>query len=54
MLCDFCPQKIRTALQLLDAIDAIFDADPAIESDSCQSTENRIVVVETLADFAMS
>src|SRR5277367_3754300 len=46
-------QKGHALAQLLHAVNAVFDADPAVEADSRQRAENGVVVVQALADRAM-
>ncbi len=54
MLRDLPLQEIDTASELLHAIDAVFDADPAVEAFALQFGEDGIVVVEALADLAVT
>src|SRR5690606_6117716 len=54
VLGDFAAQEGDAALQLVEAVHAVFDADPAVEALSLQFRENGIVVVESLADLAVA
>src|SRR5271154_6448250 len=47
-------EELDAAAQLLDAVDAVFDADPSVEADAGQFGEDGVVVVEALADLAMA
>ena len=38
---------------ILDAVDAVLDADPAVKADAGQRAKNRVVVVHALADLAV-
>ncbi len=54
MLRHFLAQECHARLELLDAIHAVFDADPTGEVDAFELGENGIVVVEALADLAVA
>ena len=44
----------NAALELFESVDAVFDADPAVEADAGQLGENRVLVVHSFADLAVS
>ena len=52
MLRDLLLQELDASRELLHAIDAVFDADPAVESFALQLGEDGVVVVEAFADLA--
>ena len=54
MLRDLRPQEVSTATQLIDSVDTVFDADPAVKALSHQFAENRVVVVQSFADFTVA
>lgn len=47
-------EELHAAGQLLHAVHAVFDADPAIEAFALQFAENGVVVVEPLANLAVA
>ena len=49
----FSRKEPHAFVQLLHAVDAVFDADPAVEADACQLAEDRVVVVQAAADHAV-
>ena len=53
VLLDLAAQKLGAAAQLLNPIDPVFDTDPAVEADSPQFVENRVVIIESLADLTV-
>ena len=53
MLGDLLADEIHARCELIHAIDAVFDADPATEAFTLQRAENRVVIVQALADLAM-
>ena len=54
VLRDLSAEESRTAFELVEAVDAVFDADPAVEADAGQLGEDRVVVVHALADLAVA
>src|SRR5688500_7628738 len=53
VLGDFLAQERRAAFKLVEPVDAVFDADPAVEADARQLLEDRVVVVHPTADLAV-
>ena len=53
MLRDLFAQELDALAQLVDAVDAVFDADPAVEADARQLAEDGVVVVQAAADDAV-
>ena len=47
-------EKCNALAELLHAIHAVFDADPAGEVDAFELGEDGVVVVEALADLAVA
>ena len=54
VLCDLFLQELHAPRKLLHAIDAVFDADPAVEAFALQLGEDGVIVVEALADLAVA
>src|SRR5580698_8566588 len=50
VLIDFAPQEGHTFAQLIHAVDTVFDANPAVEADAGESSEDLVVVVHAAAD----
>jgi hypothetical protein len=51
-LAHFFAEEGDALAELVDAVDAVFDADPTCEVDAFELGENGVVVVEALADLA--
>ena len=51
ILRDLLFQEADAAGELVHAVDAVLDADPAVEAHAAQRPENRIVVIQPLANF---
>ncbi len=47
-------QKCHAAGELVHAVNAVFDADPSVESSTFEFAKNGVVIIEALANFAMS
>src|SRR3546814_2357627 len=53
VLLDLPVHEIHASFQLVHAVYAVLDADPAIEMDGFQCREDGIVIVKPSADFTM-
>jgi len=47
-------EEVGAAAELVDAVDAVLDADPAVEADVLKLGEDGVVVVKALADLAVA
>src|SRR5580698_2935103 len=47
-------QELRRSLQLLDAVDAVFDGYPAVESCAAEDREYGVIVDNACSDLAMN
>src|SRR5687767_5430310 len=54
MLGDLLAEECCTTLELVEAIYAVFDADPAVEADASQLLEDRVVIVHSFADLSVA
>src|SRR5438045_3102435 len=54
MLSDLATEEGDALAHLFDAVDAVLDADPAVEADGGEGGEDGVVVVESAADDAVA
>ena len=48
------PQECRAVVELIHAVDTVFDADPTIKADTRKLRKDRVIIVDTLTDDAMA